>query len=180
MSSLPLAALFLLYLQKLQEPKISKDYRTPNNLTTRILSGSPKIFANKGGCLEGRENSLSAIKQSIAIGIDGVQIDIRKSKNGKFILVADKNLQRLTGQNKNVSDLEFPGEFNPFLQTIKSEFDSEFNDQSTVEEKPASFDEILEEFVNNDTLLVVNVNGDESDTMEVLEKIKLKGYYNEA
>ena len=42
------------------------------------------------------ENSLQAIKNCIAMGIDMVEIDLKKTKDGQLILLHDKTIDRTT------------------------------------------------------------------------------------
>ena len=170
--TLPLLSLATLHLLYLQNPLPT----TPtNNLSQHLLSGRPKIIAHRGGSLEGKENSLSAIKKAIALKVDGVHIDPRKTKNGKFILAANENLQRITGQNKNVAELNYPEEINDIMSIIESEFNVYFEDLSGFKEKPPLLETVLEELVNTDILISVADYGKRQDTMEILEMIQQKG-----
>ncbi|WP_086476127.1 MULTISPECIES: glycerophosphodiester phosphodiesterase family protein [Arenibacter] len=50
------------------------------------------------------ENSLAAIKESIRIGVDIVELDIRQSKDGVLLIMHDRTLDRTTNGSGNVSD----------------------------------------------------------------------------
>lgn len=50
------------------------------------------------------ENSVSAIEHAIAIGVDIIEIDIRKTKDGQFVLMHDATLDRTTTLSGPVTD----------------------------------------------------------------------------
>ncbi|MDT7828799.1 glycerophosphodiester phosphodiesterase family protein [Pricia sp. S334] len=51
------------------------------------------------------ENSLAAVQESIRLGIDIIEIDLRMSKDGKFVLMHDSTVDRTTNGTGSVSDL---------------------------------------------------------------------------
>lgn len=53
------------------------------------------------------ENSLAAIDESIRLGVDIIEIDLRLSKDGEFVLIHDGTVDRTTNGTGNVSDLTF-------------------------------------------------------------------------
>lgn len=75
-------------LQRLQHP--SPDY---------ILT-----VAHRGDWRNAPENSINAIDRSIKMGIDIVEIDVRKTKDGQLILIHDKTLDRTTTGKGKVAD----------------------------------------------------------------------------
>ncbi|MDX1365368.1 MAG: glycerophosphodiester phosphodiesterase family protein [Arenibacter latericius] len=50
------------------------------------------------------ENSLAAIKESIRIGVDIIELDIRKSKDGELVILHDRTLDRTTNGSGKVGD----------------------------------------------------------------------------
>ena len=53
------------------------------------------------------ENTVCAIEYGIKAGADIVEVDVRKTRDGKLILLHDKDFKRLTGKDLSPSDLEF-------------------------------------------------------------------------
>jgi glycerophosphoryl diester phosphodiesterase len=51
------------------------------------------------------ENTLSAIKTAVALGADYVEIDVRTTKDGKFVLMHDPTVDRTTDGRGRVGDL---------------------------------------------------------------------------
>lgn len=70
---------------------------------------SQKVFvvAHRGDWRNAPENSLQAIKNSIEMGVDIVEIDIKKTKDGKLVLMHDTQVDRTTNGKGNVSDYTF-------------------------------------------------------------------------
>ncbi len=50
------------------------------------------------------ENSIEGIKSAIEMGVDMVEIDVSKTKDGKLVLMHDKTIDRTTTGKGNVSD----------------------------------------------------------------------------
>jgi len=51
-----------------------------------------------------QKNSLAAIAESIRIGVDIVEIDIRKSKDGELVIMHDETIDRTTNGSGKVDD----------------------------------------------------------------------------
>ena len=147
--------------------------------TEKLFRDGLSIIAHRGGALEGRENSLSAIQQAAQIGVHGVMIDVRITKDNKFVLCQDANLQRLTGQNQLVADTDY-ADIGPYLNTIQSEFGESFTqDNSQDQEKPPKIEEVLQEMDKNALLLFVNAHfASDTQYMSLLTKIKNYGLIN--
>ncbi len=66
----------------------------------------PFIIAHRGGLSPYPENSLSAFKYALLMGADGLECDLRLSRDGRVFVLHDDNLSRLTGIDKPVSQME--------------------------------------------------------------------------
>lgn len=62
-----------------------------NNIDNRIL-----VVAHRADWRNAPENSLQAIKNCIEMGVDMVEIDLKKTKDGHLILMHDKKIDRTT------------------------------------------------------------------------------------
>ena len=56
-----------------------------------------KIIAHRGFSASYPENTLLAFKKAIEIGVDGIETDLRLSRDDKAIIFHDDNLKRITG-----------------------------------------------------------------------------------
>lgn len=62
------------------------------------------IGAHRGDWRNAPENSLRAIRNCIDLGLDIVEIDVRRTADGRFVLMHDKTLDRTTTGHGLVSD----------------------------------------------------------------------------
>jgi glycerophosphoryl diester phosphodiesterase len=62
-----------------------------------------KIIGHRGAAGLAPENSLKAIKAAKALDLDGIEIDIRITKDGQLILSHDAKLNRLAGKSMTIS-----------------------------------------------------------------------------
>ena len=60
------------------------------------------------------ENTLPSFQKSIDQGADGIELDIRLSKDGQLVVFHDVDLKRLSDRSENISDLSLTE-----LQTIE-------------------------------------------------------------
>jgi glycerophosphoryl diester phosphodiesterase len=62
------------------------------------------VVSHRGVWREAPENSLPAIAKAIELGVDIVEIDVAKTKDGHLVLMHDKTLERTTTGKGKVSD----------------------------------------------------------------------------
>jgi glycerophosphoryl diester phosphodiesterase len=87
------------------------------DLSSRILQLRQKIrlfddpyvfvIAHRGCTAKAPENSIKAITDCIALGVDMVELDVRKTADGVLILMHDDTLQRTTNGYGEVSDYRY-------------------------------------------------------------------------
>lgn len=53
------------------------------------------------------ENSLEGVVEALKLGVDGVEVDVRATKDGSLVAFHDQSLSRILGVNKLVSEVEF-------------------------------------------------------------------------
>lgn len=59
-------------------------------------SSRPLVFAHRGGCALGPENTLAAFERGLAAGADGLELDIHLSADGIPVVHHDNTLERTT------------------------------------------------------------------------------------
>ena len=59
-------------------------------------SSRPLVFAHRGGAALAPENTLAAFDNGLAIGADGVELDVRLSGDGRVVVHHDRTLDRTT------------------------------------------------------------------------------------
>ncbi|MFT3743653.1 MAG: glycerophosphodiester phosphodiesterase family protein [Pyrinomonadaceae bacterium] len=69
------------------------------------MNQSPLIIAHRGDSSHAPENTLAAFQMAIDKGADGVEFDVRLSKDGVPVVIHDANLKRTGGRGEKVADL---------------------------------------------------------------------------
>jgi len=67
--------------------------------------GAPRVFAHRGGCALGPENTVAAFDLGLAAGADGLELDVRLSADGIVVVCHDETLDRTTSATGAVSAL---------------------------------------------------------------------------
>jgi glycerophosphoryl diester phosphodiesterase len=70
-----------------------------------VDSNETEVLAHRGFIQGGVENTLPALQAAAKAGADRVEFDVMETKDGKFVVMHDSNLKRLSGRNLNVKDL---------------------------------------------------------------------------
>jgi glycerophosphoryl diester phosphodiesterase len=74
-------------------------------MTRLAATDQTEIIAHRGFIEGGVENTLPALQAADRAGSNRVEFDILQTKDLKFVVIHDSNLQRLAGVNANVKDL---------------------------------------------------------------------------
>lgn len=64
-------------------------------------------YAHRGASAYAPENTMSAFRLGVELGANGIETDIRKTRDGVAVLVHDAGLLRLAGVDKAVADLTY-------------------------------------------------------------------------
>ena len=67
----------------------------------------PLIIGHRGVKGIAPENSLSGFKKAVELGIDGVELDVHLTKDGKLVVIHDMDLKRLAGLRIPIKQLTF-------------------------------------------------------------------------
>jgi glycerophosphoryl diester phosphodiesterase len=68
----------------------------------------PAIAAHRGGARLWPENSLTAFRGALALGVDLVELDVHQTRDGEVVVVHDPTLERTTTGRGVVGDLAWP------------------------------------------------------------------------
>ena len=74
--------------------------------------GKPLIIAHRGGALESTENTIGAFQRAFRIGADGIETDIRLTRDGTVVVYHDDTFGRVEGlptaqRTRLVSDMTY-------------------------------------------------------------------------
>ena len=67
----------------------------------------PPIIAHRAGAALGPENTLAALERAISAGAEGIEVDVRMTRDGTVILHHDESLARTTGRNGLVGETDW-------------------------------------------------------------------------
>ncbi|CAH0754258.1 unnamed protein product [Bemisia tabaci] len=81
-----------------------------------------KHISHRGGAGESLENTLTAFRHGLDEGTQMLELDCQLTKDGQVVVLHDSNLLRLTGVDKNVSDLDYSD-----LPLLKTDLPIEFD-----------------------------------------------------
>jgi glycerophosphoryl diester phosphodiesterase len=62
----------------------------------RASSGRPLVFAHRGGSRLAPENTMAAFDNGVALGADGLELDVHLSADGEVVVHHDRTLERTT------------------------------------------------------------------------------------
>jgi glycerophosphoryl diester phosphodiesterase len=63
---------------------------------TFLSAGRPRVFAHRGGCALGPENTIAAFDLGRAAGADGLEFDVHLAADGVVVVCHDDTLERTT------------------------------------------------------------------------------------
>lgn len=67
-------------------------------------TGNVLVVAHRSDWRSHPENSLPAMRSAIAMGVDVVEVDVRRTKDGQFVIIHDTTLERSTTGRGHVAD----------------------------------------------------------------------------
>ena len=65
----------------------------------------PEIFAHRGLHISERENTIGAFKAAVALGVDGVELDARHTRDGVLVVHHDAHIGDLIIVDSLASEL---------------------------------------------------------------------------
>lgn len=72
---------------------------------SRVSARKPIIIGHRGGRGIAPENTLASFQLAVDLGIDGVEFDVQRTKDGHLIVFHDENVERVTDGTGMVEDL---------------------------------------------------------------------------
>lgn len=64
----------------------------------------PLVIAHRGASAEAPENTPAAFRRALALKVDGIELDVRLTRDGVPVVFHDDNLHRLTGQSGRLGE----------------------------------------------------------------------------
>ncbi len=69
----------------------------------------PRILAHRGALANAPENTLAAFRLALSNGADGLECDVRRTRDGEFVLFHDDDLSRAAGMSGSIEESDWKG-----------------------------------------------------------------------
>ena len=113
---------------------------------------TPLIIGHRGASAVAPENTMAAFREAIAVGADGVEFDVRLTRDGVPVVIHDRDLRRTGGLSQRVADLTW-------AEIAKVDVGSWFSESFGNETVP-SLTELFSLFQSNDSTLYLEMKCD--------------------
>lgn len=132
---------------------------------------SPEIIAHRGASASAPENTIAAFRRAIDDGSEGIEFDVRLTKDGDAVVFHDRTLQRTTGHEtevveETVKDIVKMDVGKWFMQANESEASSDFTGE-TIPTLSAALD-FLRDFAG---WIYIELKGKERDIGQLAERV---------
>lgn len=111
-----------------------------------------KIFAHRGASGDYPENTMLAFSKALSIGVDGIELDVHKNKDGHLVVIHDEDVQRTFKGKGLIKDYT--------LEEIKSFICRKFEFIKNENCKIPTLREVFELIKNEDIILNIEAKTD--------------------
>jgi len=113
----------------------------------------PLIIGHRGASAVAPENTMAAFREAIAVGADGIEFDVRLSRDAVPVVIHDGTLRRTGGVDQRVADLSWQ-------ELSKVDVGSWFRPESFANETVPSLRELFDLFESNHASLYLEMKCD--------------------
>ncbi len=148
------------------------------------LPSEPQLIAHRGGPVYQPENTIAAFRNAIDIGVDWIEMDIQRTKDGELVVFHDETVERTTNGEGSVADLTFDeiraldagnGEQVPTFQEVialaKENGVGILPEVKSPHLYPGMAAEMVAEIVQNDYVEETVIQSFDHDTLEEIHQI---------
>lgn len=124
------------------------------------------VYAHRGASEYAPENTLMSFNLGVHMGANGIETDVRRTKDGVLVLFHDPDLMRVTGVEGNVADYTYE----ELLQfNVK-------NDRNGTFDKIPTLEDLLKYFGWRDLTFAIEIKDPdiEADVIAMLDKYNMK------
>jgi glycerophosphoryl diester phosphodiesterase len=121
-------------------------------LCGKTIVQTPLIIGHRGASAVAPENTMAAFREAIAAGADGVEFDVRLTRDGVPVVIHDSTLRRTGGLHRRIADLTW-------TELKQVDAGSWFN-QNFAQETVPSLNELFTLFESNNLLLNLEIKSD--------------------
>lgn len=131
------------------------------------------IFAHRGFSGKYPENTLLAFKEALKLDIDGIELDVHKSKDGKLVVIHDEDVKRTFQGSGEIKNLNYDELLK--LKCSKNGF------EENLECRIPLLEEVLDLIKDRDIILNIEIKNDivsyeniELDVLNLINKFGVK------
>ena len=121
-----------------------------------LYSTKAEVIAHRGDSENAPENTMAAIALAVENQADMIEIDVRQTADGEFILMHDESLYRTTGVKKKVGEVDYA-----YICTLDA--GSHFSEEYAGEHIP-TLEEVLQYGKENDIFFNIELKTANTDT----------------
>ncbi|MGH3336187.1 MAG: glycerophosphodiester phosphodiesterase [Nocardioides sp.] len=115
------------------------------------------MIAHRGASARAPENTLSAVRAAVACGADAVEIDVRRSRDGEFVVLHDATLGRTTDVRRQRWNRSGPRVDELTLNQLRRLDAGSWKGPSFVGERIPTLDEVLDLVASTPARLLIEV-----------------------
>lgn len=121
-------------------------------------------YAHRGASEYAPENTFAAFYLGIEMGADGIETDVRRTKDGILVLFHDDSLARITGQSGSVSDYTY-------MELLEMDFGG-YKHSKYQNEKIVSLEDFLKYYSAKQLSFAIELKGKgfEKETLDMVYK----------
>jgi glycerophosphoryl diester phosphodiesterase len=126
------------------------------------LSSTLHIIGHRGASAHAPENTLAAFKLALEAGADGIEFDVRLTRDGIPVVIHDETLRRTGGKNVQISDL--------CLQDLKGiDVGTWFPRGNFIGEPMPTLQDVCDLFRGTDSLLYLEMKSNQAERQQLAE-----------
>ena len=120
------------------------------------------VIAHRGAHKTVPENSLASLEKAIELGVDYVEIDVRRTKDGALVIMHDAGVNRMTNGKGKIEDLT--------LEEIRKLDIVRGKTQAVTGQKIPTFEEILQRAKGHMKIYVDHKKAPPAEVLALIEK----------
>lgn len=117
---------------------------------------SPLIIGHRGASAKAPENTIAAFRMAVDAGADGIEFDVRLTRDGVPVVIHDSNLKRTGGSPRQIADLSL-------AELKEMDVGSWFDAGFFARERVPTLEEVFQLFESSDHLLYLEMKCDAAE-----------------
>ncbi len=123
------------------------------------------VYAHRGASSYAPENTMAAFNKALMLGTNGIELDLKKTKDNKIVIFHDKKIDEKSNSVGKLSDYTYE-------ELLKFDFGSWFDKVKFKDEKIVLFEDFMKVFGKENITLAIEIKDDniEKDTLDIISK----------